>query len=237
MRCLLCGKETDKTIEGLCLDCYIKKNPPLIKISPIVVCKYCGKVKVGKVWKKIDIKKLVKVKPPYKLESIEDGIVLSLEGELFKFDYNVPINYGICPQCARQQSEYYETILQLRGENAIKEALKIIGQRQYRISKYEEKEEGLDLYMVSYREAEKLVKELKQKINGIIKKTFKLHTRDKQTSKDIYRSTILFREVKLKEGQTLIHNGKKYKVLKVSDDYVIVRHGNEIARIPLKKLI
>ncbi len=236
-RCVKCGKETNKLIEGLCLDCYIKQNPPQIKVSRILVCGVCGRVRVGKSWTKTSFERFVKVKPPYKLVEVnEDSLVLELEGELFQFPFQLPIEKGICPTCAKVYGEYYETLLQVRGKNASKEVWKIIEEKKPTISKFEEKKNGYDIYFVNYREAEAIVRELQKKVRGSVSKSYQLYSRDRQTSRDKYRATIIFRETKLGTGDLVEYAGERWKVVKVKNKEVILKKGNRVITVPRWKL-
>ncbi|MBU1245997.1 MAG: 60S ribosomal export protein NMD3 [Nanoarchaeota archaeon] len=90
---------------------------------------------------------------------------------------------------------YYEAILQLRPINKtlIEFALQQIKNSDCNIVKEEELKTGINLYLSSKRFAVTLTKRLKKKFNGTVKVTKTLHTRDRQTSKNVYRITICFR--------------------------------------------
>ena len=93
-------------------------------------------------------------------------------------------------------NNYFEAILQIRPFN--KEVLDYVVKQvekndQLLIAKIEELKEGVDFYMSSQRQTISLGKKLKRVFNGEIKITRKLHTLNKQTSKNVYRVTVLFR--------------------------------------------
>lgn len=237
-RCLKCGKETDKLIDGLCVDCYLKYNPPKVKVSNIVKCIYCGRVRVGKAWKKVEnYNRFVKVKPPYKLvEAKEDYLLLDLEGELIQYNLRLPINYGTCPDCGRAKSQYYESILQIRGERAKKIVPKLIEQYNIVTTKIEEKNGGLDLYITDYKKAELLAKKLKELVGGSVDKSFQLYSGDRQTSRDKYRTAIIFRESKFKEGDIIEYLNKKWRIHRITNKDIVLKSGNEIIKVPRRKL-
>ena len=91
---------------------------------------------------------------------------------------------------------YYEAILQLRPSekeivNFVKKRIK--ERKNVFISKEVKLKTGLDLYLSSWRFAAALARKLKKRFGGSIKITRKLHTQSRQTSKRVYRMTILFR--------------------------------------------
>ena len=90
---------------------------------------------------------------------------------------------------------YYEAILQLRplDKKLIDFALQQIEKSDCEIAKQEELKTGINLYLSSKKFAAILSKRLKKKFDGTIKVTRTLHTRDRQTSKNVYRITVCFR--------------------------------------------
>ena len=90
---------------------------------------------------------------------------------------------------------YYEAILQLRplDEKLIDFTLQQIEKSDCEIVKEEQLKTGINLYLSSKKFAVILAKRLKKKFDGTVKVTKTLHTRDRQTSKNVYRITICFR--------------------------------------------
>ena len=92
--------------------------------------------------------------------------------------------------------EYYEGILQLRNPN--EEVLNFI-RNQFKnnskvwISKQERLKTGIDLYISSNKFLLSLGKKLKKSFKGELKTSRKLHSRDRMTSKNVYRVAVLFR--------------------------------------------
>lgn len=91
---------------------------------------------------------------------------------------------------------YYEAVIQLRPET---EEIMIFLRSQIRkrndvkITKITKVKNGLDVYITSQRFARALAKKMKRTFKGELKLTYSLHTRDRQTSRDKYRATVLFR--------------------------------------------
>ncbi len=93
-------------------------------------------------------------------------------------------------------SNYYEAIVQLRPEN--EELMDFVEKQVYEnskvwISKKIKVKTGVDYYISSNKFARSLGKKLKKSFRGMLKESKKLHTRDKQTSRDKYRVTVCFR--------------------------------------------
>ncbi len=90
---------------------------------------------------------------------------------------------------------YYEAIIQLRP--ATEEVVAFIRnqckKRGEAITRVVELKTGIDLYITSQKVARSIGPRLKKNFGGELKITRKIHTRDRQTSKDLYRATILFR--------------------------------------------
>jgi NMD protein affecting ribosome stability and mRNA decay len=91
---------------------------------------------------------------------------------------------------------YYEGKLQLRNPN--EEVINFI-KNQFKnndkvwVAKYETLKTGVDIYISSNRFLLGLGKKLKKSFKGELKTSRKLHTQNRQTSKQIYRVTVLFR--------------------------------------------
>lgn len=92
--------------------------------------------------------------------------------------------------------QYFEGILQLRNPN--QEAVNFI-KNQFKnnkkawIAKEEKLKTGIDYYISSNRFLLSLGKKLKKSFKGELKLSRKLHTRNRITSKQVYRGTVLFR--------------------------------------------
>ena len=92
--------------------------------------------------------------------------------------------------------QYFEGILQLRNPN--EEVLNFI-KNQFKnnkkawIAKEEELKTGIDIYISSNRFLLALGKRLKKSFKGELKVSRKLHTKNRLTSKQVYRVTVLFR--------------------------------------------
>ena len=98
---------------------------------------------------------------------------------------------------SKQKHElYYEAIIQLRPAN--NQLLSYIDNQIEKrndvfISKIDELKTGIDIYISSRKFAMALGKKLKKAFPGELKLSRTLFSQDRQTSKKIYRVTVLFR--------------------------------------------
>ncbi len=120
-----------------------------------------------------------------------------------------------------QVNQYFEGVLQLRNCN--KEILDFITETIGRekgnvwVAKEVKTKEGIDLYISSNKFLKRIGKMLKEKFHGIVKSTSKLHTRDRQTGKKVYRGTVLFRMPNFKLGEIGMLHGDEIKILLISN--------------------
>jgi NMD protein affecting ribosome stability and mRNA decay len=114
--------------------------------------------------------------------------------------------------------QYFEGILQLREcshevqDFVIEECKK---NNRGRIGKVKSSKGGFDFYMQSNTFLGHLEKKLKDNFVGEFTKTATLHTKDKQTSKDLYRITVLFRQSPFKKGDNLLIKGDIYNIISI----------------------
>jgi len=93
-------------------------------------------------------------------------------------------------------ADYFQAIIQLRpaDENLMRFVEKRIEKdKNVWISKKIKLKTGVDYYISSNKFARILGKKMKKSFHGILKESRKLHSRDKNTSKNLYRVTVCFR--------------------------------------------
>jgi NMD protein affecting ribosome stability and mRNA decay len=88
------------------------------------------------------------------------------------------------PEIVRH-SQYFEAILQLRNPND--ELINFV-RNQVKTLK-----NGVDMYISDQRFTRAMGNKMKKAFKGELKMSRKIFTRNKQTSKDVYRVTVLFR--------------------------------------------
>lgn len=119
--------------------------------------------------------------------------------------------------------QYFEGVLQLR--NVSDEVLdwvhdEIIRAGRARIAKIKEFKHGIDVYLSQQHYMQSLGRQLQQRFGGVLKITGRQFTTDHMTSRQIYRMTVLFRQLPCKTGDIITYHGEQWKVTGV---------GNQIA--------
>ena len=225
--CAKCGIK-GKTKEGLCDKCNSEENPSMISFKDVKlsICKNCKKTLIKYQWIRFNsltdaIKRVVleNVKGTKKVivnpiieekqqsEKVKGEVHVIVPG--IEEEYVIPyeLNYVLCPNCAKMKREYFEGVLQLREVNqeVINFCLNDIAKHKHKggifFSKTEDVTNGIDMYCSSNKYLINLGKKLKKRFKGEQKTTARLFSKNKQTSKDVYRVTVLFRQEK-KEEQT-----------------------------------
>lgn len=107
-------------------------------------------------------------------------------------------------------SNYFQGILQLRNPN--KEVTNFIA-KQDNIMKQVKVRNGIDFYFTSNKILKSLGYKLQKMFSGELKFSAKLHTRSRQTSKELYRLNVLFRIPKFKKGDTVQYKGEPIKII------------------------
>jgi len=228
MFCPVCGKES----KGICMECYLKRNPLGVRNFELTICQKCGKIfpETGddeENLKHIALKnifhgemvKINAIKIDYskdqKFEKFMDlKIHLFCEYKSQKFENEQSITVKVlktpCKACSRRSGHYCETVLQLRGDREkIKDAFKKIDKNF--VSSIDELKEGIDVYLISRDYGMSLTKQFADDGAGL-KFTSKIWgVKDGQR---IYRGCILVRFSDLKANDYVQYKDKIYKVLK-----------------------
>jgi nonsense-mediated mRNA decay protein 3 len=200
--CPKCGRTSDKVrfIEAFCIDCY-PVNIRIPKKLEIDQCKRCERMRIKGEWvnynrKKIDEYVCGKCRGDFESARYDEGTITFIikkdEDELeVERSVDVEIRTVMCRQCSRISGGYYQGLIQLRGDERKVERLadKLIKklEKSTFITKAEEKENGLDLYVGSSKAVIGLVAEMKLKAL-ITKKLVGL-----EEGKRLYRTTFLIR--------------------------------------------
>ena len=112
---------------------------------------------------------------------------------------------------------YFEGILQLRSPS--KEAIDFIknetAKEKQIITKEEKVGNGIDYYFASKRFLRNMGYRLQNAFNGELKLSARLHTRNRQTSKDVHRLNVLFRVSTLKKGDSIDYKGEKIRIVAI----------------------
>lgn len=114
---------------------------------------------------------------------------------------------------------YFEGVLQLRNpsKEIIEFVEKAIKENHIHIAGRMKVGNGSDIKMSSNRFMIKLGKQLKEKFKGELKISKRLFAGDRQTSKMVWRITVLFSHYGLKVGQCVRCRGENFKINRIAD--------------------
>lgn len=132
-----------------------------------------------------------------------------------------------CPVCYKVHGQAFNGILQLRNPNdelvsfIDSEIRKAHDKEQYCVKMIEDRH-GLDYHFSSAPFTRSLGRKLQDKFGGELIETAKLVTRSRQTSKDLYRVTVLFRYPKFKKDDIIEYKGRNVKVINFSKKVYVV---------------
>ena len=258
MFCLLCNSE-EKLYDGLCKSCYLKEFE-LIKVpeyATFTVCSHCGAtlkhdkwiesayyddeiindaiqkdIEINKNLKNVEITTEILTNRGTMYDCIihADGEVL--DGELIDKDYPIEVKVvkGVCPDCSKFHSGYYEAVIQLRAddrkleEEEIIQADEFISNEIQRLCKTNKLayvterivlKEGVDYQVGSHNAAHKIAENLQKQLGGIITESRKIVGRDKSKSRDLYRSWISVRLPSFHKNDFIKYNDKILKIEKI----------------------
>ena len=117
--------------------------------------------------------------------------------ESLRDTYSFPFTIGhtYCNACCKKGTEYFEGIIQLRGDGKrfeealafLRKEIQKVGSKGMYINKEEKVKKGIDLYITSQRRLPKIIETVYKQYGGTMKINEQLFTRNRQTSKDLYR--------------------------------------------------
>jgi len=139
--CVECGKEVDKTVHGLCMECFLRDRQ-LVSLPDhvdLVICAQCGEFFYHGDWSVMKAEDAIAMAVRDQVEVIKEARVVDAEATLTPLDeYNysvtltckvdidgfvtgaaattvLRIKNGVCKRCSRKSGQYYEAILQIRS--------------------------------------------------------------------------------------------------------------------------
>ncbi|MBR9677175.1 hypothetical protein GOV04_03470 [Candidatus Woesearchaeota archaeon] len=220
--CPSCGKPSI----GLCKNC----APVELNISEfnIKVCASCNKYFYKNKWHatndlKADIEKIIK-KTAKSAKTVLDVSDLQLNPGIKKtvvaqvvidgaeFDILVNFEVTLCPNCSKQNSDYFEAILQLRGsitkdvESFVLEAVEQNKSKGVFINKKNVLKDGVDYYLTNKKFCQNLAIKIQQNFGGVLKTASQIFSYDRQTSKHVYRLNVLVKLPSFKKSDVIVLN-------------------------------
>ena len=176
----------------------------------------------------------LKIKPILPEHKKGPGMTMDGEAELkieasaqgfpkqLKEKYQIPltISYTYCTKCSKSGTNYFAGTLQIRNpnekvKNYIQEAMNSAKKRGVFITKTKELKNGVDYYLTDNGFAVKLGKELQNKFGGELKTSAKLHTKDKMTSREVHRLSVLLRLPDYVIGDYIVLDDDPIKIIKM----------------------
>ncbi len=156
-----------------------------------------------------------------------------------------------CRSCELRRSEFYECILQIRGderkleEDELEEVTRKIYQAASRphrspmayISKVKDRKEGRDFYLGSAAWGRELARQLASETGGSLKESRKLVGQQRGSNKRLYKFTILLRLPRLRRGDVTEVEGSLHTVERIDGRKIVLRSpsGDEI-RLESRKI-
>ena len=267
MFCPECGNTDSPMIEGICQDCFLKKFSLLKipKNIEVTVCAHCNaKFEEGK-WEESELpeeeiiyramERSIVIDPRVEEDKIDIELeIIQMRGTIaecyieananvFKKDINqsfetqVRLRKDVCPNCSKQQSGYYESVIQLRAdERELTEVEKKIADeivnntlaKRYNKDKLAylvqiaKPKEGYDYYIGSYKSGKKVVEAIQEEFGGIIKESPRLISQDKSTGKGLYRIWISIRLPRFKRGDFISYQDKNWQILDIDGKRILI---------------
>lgn len=253
--CVECGREAE-VFEGLCATCLPTKRRflRLPDVVTLVRCPHCGRYQMGGEWREVAPPEAVHdaigraTQVPRQVEGVTYTFPEEFGGDpagplegrahltLGNLDLEEPFAIQVhvrgttCPDCAKQQGEYYEAVLQIRAQERDVTAEEIALARAAITEKVESspglfvsREEpihgGLDVYLSQNEAAKALAQSLRRRLGGQVQTAPKLHTRHQ--GRDVYRVTYALRLPRFAPGDVLVHEGRVYQVLGAGDPVAV----------------
>ncbi|NPA86038.1 MAG: hypothetical protein GXO42_01380 [bacterium] len=254
LTCPVCGKKTEKLIEGVCEHCYYSKLaekliPAKIKVR---LCPSCGKFDAPPEKKLHDLlrHRLGKLNVKYQVlkrdeSTYEVYIVTGNKG--IAREVKVEIEKRTCRACSCKAGGYYEAIVQFRGANWQYAAriFRLLVENSPRsfafISGEQETRHGVDYRLGSRAVAEQLLKKMEKdyRLGYVASRSVKVVGIDRQTSKPKVRFTYVFRTYDLLPGQIVLYRSTPYLILGYEKDQVQARNllSNKVEQLSADKLV
>ncbi|MDK2849414.1 MAG: ribosomal export protein [Candidatus Woesearchaeota archaeon] len=237
MKCINCGKKPAE-LENLCIDCFLQISPIIKNIKPVKLkkCVKCSSLYEGN--HKIEdneqlekaILKHISFDKRYKIIkhnlSLEEGdkqflvnlkIFAKVNGKEIKDDWQIELDVEkfVCPLCSKKASKYFEGILQVLtfNEDVINYIEKLLEKENIPVSNKKQTKKGFEYYLIDKNKLKSIGNKLVEQFGGFVKESASLHTRDRQTSKDVYRLNLAYKPLKIKKGDVFFYNDTIYKML------------------------
>jgi NMD protein affecting ribosome stability and mRNA decay len=225
--CPGCGKRS----KGICRDCRPLADIRYKDIN-IKVCASCKRTFIANKWILIrDLKQAVLKSASQKI--MDQGYSLDIEmpeismapgsrqelalemtkdGDKFPIIANLEIT--LCNLCSKGEGEYFEGELQIRNadDDVLDYIEKYCAHNNIYITKAERTKDGFDMNVTDQKKIQNLGNHLQRHFGGVLKISPKIHTKNRQTGKDVYRVNVFYELPDFKRGDALLVNGRTFLV-------------------------
>ena len=165
-----------------------------------------------------------------KILSYKPGIKEDLALEVIHghnhFDIPARLEVTLCPKCSKKGTQFFDSILQLRNSsdevlefarNDVKRHHKkgIFINKEVPVEKYSTKD--IDLYLTNQSYAKTLAEKIKKHFGGTIRKTAKHFSANLQTSKVLYRLSILLTLPNYRKDDVIRKEGHLYHIQSIGE--------------------
>ncbi len=221
--CVECGKKTSS--DKICDDCKVNSlsfKPVKIKLCPSKKIFYKNKwvsfnnldeslqkILSDSLNKKISLEKGLQKDVLDKTGLKKDlPVTIKLDDYYFTIPISVEVTYS--PQKAKEGSEYYEGVLQIRNASMeVKDFVKNhVNKSDFFVNKLVDKGSSVDFYLTSKKEQVIIAKKIVNHFGGLIENNAKLFSKDRMTSKEIFRVNTLVILPLFKEGDVIEYSDK-----------------------------
>ncbi|MFW6230511.1 MAG: NMD3-related protein [Nanoarchaeota archaeon] len=166
----------------------------------------------------------ITIKPIWHHTKVKSITFIATTNELEE-EKTVPVHTDktMNPQYAKKYAKALEGTLQLRNLDEdmfvmLKEELEASEKKFCHVTDLRERGQSIDIDMTCQREIERIARALQNVFGGELKIDYKLHTKDKQTQKDIYRITATVIFPKVKKGQYIFYKNAPCHITALDKD-------------------
>ncbi len=148
----------------------------------------------------------VKFKPGIKTKgSVSITVNTKIKETIVEQTYEIPliIEFTACRPCSKLGTQYFEGVLQIRNpDDKVMEFVEneLAKRTDLNIAKTVKLKNGIDFYLSSNTFIKRFAQKIYSKFGGEVKTNRKIFTRNKQTSRNVYRFNVLVRLPDFKKG-------------------------------------
>ena len=120
--------------------------------------------------------------------------------------------------------DYFQGILQLRevDQDVVDFTISQFRKNNIGIAKVKPLKNGVDIYSASNKFLRIFVRKLQKIYGGEVKESPKLFSRDRMTSKNIYRLNVLYRALPVKKGDIITRDSHIYQITSFDKEILLV---------------